>query len=288
MDGFGIQIANLNFRLLIDNDVDLFKRFHSDFLTSESPDYRIDLKLGPIPRLIIPKKGRLFSGIWDVYTCPEKYYLLLHKSRSKIFPRRLAVISKDLKDANFYIDSKKYFEKSVNNCYELTFPLLRFYLINILSSDNGIIIHGSGIIKGGKGYLFIGISQSGKTTIAKLFESEGAIILNDNNVVIRKSNKKFKLFGLNKDCNTRICSNKNIKLEAIFFISHSEKNYLNEINDFDVVAKIFSHTFLPLWERKMLKNPSKLISDIATKVPAFKLGFVPNKSVVKFIEEKVK
>lgn len=67
---------------------------------------------------------------------------------------------------------------TITEAHELTLDsLLRVVLSVVLIPRRGLLVHGAGVIRGGRGYLFPGVSGAGKTTLARL--SADATLLSD-------------------------------------------------------------------------------------------------------------
>src|SRR5581483_2511948 len=60
--------------------------------------------------------------------------------------------------------------------------------------NQALLVHASGVIRDGQGYVFFGPSGSGKTTVAHL--SRDATVLSDDLVIIRKWNDAFWVHGV--------------------------------------------------------------------------------------------
>ena len=54
----------------------------------------------------------------------------------------------------------------------LEYPLDELLVISLLGQGRGVEIHGCGVVDGSSGYLFVGQSGAGKTTIARLWQAE--------------------------------------------------------------------------------------------------------------------
>ncbi len=59
---------------------------------------------------------------------------------------------------------------------------------------DALLLHASGVIRKGRGYVFFGPSGSGKTTITRL--SQEHTILSDDIVVIRKQDDRWRVYGV--------------------------------------------------------------------------------------------
>src|SRR3989339_1429199 len=106
---------------------------------------------------------------------------------------------------------------------------LRLTYSSLLLKHNGFLLHASGVISKGKGYIFTGISGAGKTTVAEASKRCGAV-LSDEIVAVRKTGNVWKLFGtpfmgLMKGGG----KNKTAKAPTVFFLKQARENAVRTI-----------------------------------------------------------
>lgn len=70
---------------------------------------------------------------------------------------------------------------------------LRILYSILLASRGGILLHSAGLGRRGRGYVFFGPSESGKTTVVRL--SSGLPVLSDELVVLRRDRKGWAAYG---------------------------------------------------------------------------------------------
>ena len=68
-------------------------------------------------------------------------------------------------------------------------------MILLLSLGKGILLHACGIDDDGSGYLFLGNSTDGKSTMAKLWFENHAKVLNDDRIVVKEKDGEFWMYG---------------------------------------------------------------------------------------------
>ncbi len=68
----------------------------------------------------------------------------------------------------------------------LPYPLDGLILYFLTSLKGDIMIHGSGVICDGKGWVFTGKSGSGKTTMARIFDRSGDRVVHDDRLILVK------------------------------------------------------------------------------------------------------
>ncbi len=71
---------------------------------------------------------------------------------------------------------------------------LRVVYAWLVLEQSGLLLHAAGVISNGKGYVFFGHSESGKTATARL--SLDRTVLSDDLVIIKKRGERFWLYGV--------------------------------------------------------------------------------------------
>lgn len=118
---------------------------------------------------------------------------------------------------------------------------LRTLYSYLLIQNNGFLIHSAGAVINGKGYLFIGKSGSGKSTICKILQKSEVRcqkseikILTDELMPVRIMNGKAKIYPspfwgeLRQGRGDRV---EGIELEKIFFLKKSNVNKIEKITN---------------------------------------------------------
>lgn len=146
----------------------------------------------------------------------------------------------------------------------------------------GIICKACGIEKDGRGYLFMGRSGEGKSTMAKLWKGK-ANILEDDRIIVRKRGRDFWIYGAPWDRNLDILSPKGVKVEKIFFLKHGKENSLIPKKGEEALISFLIRCLPPPWMEEiecMIEFCSKIVESIS----CYELQFLPDSSVVEFLE----
>lgn len=105
------------------------------------------------------------------------------------------------------------------------FPTDQIFLGRALAFLNGALIHSVGVIHNGKGYLFVGHSDAGKSTMATMLQDRSTILCDDRNIV-RKIDNEYRLFGTWSHGDVPLVSGESAKLEAIFFLKQAPRDQI--------------------------------------------------------------
>ena len=165
-------------------------------------------------------------------------------------------------------------------------PTIELLMVHYLAAGKGIIIHGCGIKRGDRGIIFAGESGAGKTTMAKIWSRQtDAEILSDDRTIVRKKNGHFWMYGTPWHGEGKFGSPGSVKLDQVFFIKHGKKNLIKDRNSILSVTDFLKCSFPPLWDAEAMNYSMELFSDLIRSVPCRELSFMPDGSIIDFIDE---
>ncbi len=161
-------------------------------------------------------------------------------------------------------------------------------LMLFLSQRKGGLVHASAIDVDGQGYLFPGISGTGKSTLARQFIQTGAgRILNDDRVVVRKMDNQYHVFGTPWTGESGIAINANVPLEGIFFITHGAINQIKKISPQNALSRLVSTVLIPWYDSDIVAQMLEFFDDLITSIPMYELVCTPTPDVVDVIMDHV-
>lgn len=215
----------------------------------------------------IPKvKGNeiFATDIWKIYEFQDKYYLKISYLDSIYPPPRLGIFSKNFLRGNIYCQT------GFNE--PLYTPLDQIIMTNILS-EKGLLVHACGLGINKKGYLFMGRSGQGKTTIAMLAKKIGAKVLSDDRIIMRLLKDRVRIFGTPWHGDFMETENDSFILEKIFILEQGRKNKITSLGNLNGISEIIKHSFLPFWNRKAIDFSLSLSQKIVNKIEVNRLVF---------------
>jgi hypothetical protein len=162
------------------------------------------------------------------------------------------------------------------------YPLdgLMLYYLTVIHGD--IMIHASGVNNGGRGYIFSGISGKGKTTLARLWEEEGAKVIHDDRLILRNTGNGFKMY------NTPVYNDDEpleSPLSKIFLIEHGIENKLVTAKGASAVSLVMANCIQHNWGPDIIERLLGSVSLMCAKIPVVKLIFKPDRSIIEHILE---
>ncbi|MFC1857291.1 radical SAM protein [Thermodesulfobacteriota bacterium] len=170
---------------------------------------------------------------------------------------------------------------SKGNLHSLTLlPTDQILLARVLADREGCYLHSSGLILEGKGLLFVGHSDAGKSTIATMLKDK-AEILCDDRIIVRRWGKEFRLHGTWSHGDIPEVSPNSAPLKAILFLKQERENKLIILdNKRDIIHRLLACLIKPFvttdWWEKMLAIAERL----AHSVPCYNLNFDKTGKVV--------
>jgi len=164
----------------------------------------------------------------------------------------------------------------------MEYPLdgLILYYLSVVFGD--IMIHASGVNHAGRGYLFSGVSGKGKTTMAKLWDKQGAKIVHDDRLILRKGEKGYYMF------NTPVYDNDKpieSRLDRIFIIEHGTRNEIIPVRGAESISLIMANCIQHNWNPEIVAGLLDSVSQMSESIPVAKLFFRSDKSIIDFILE---
>ncbi len=201
-------------------------------------------------------------------------YLLYDQSQSGVIQQVLYVDSAGKQGTIHRLPDK------ANRFDVLKFPLGPILLYYLSVKNNAILIHASGVFDGNHGRLFTGFSGFGKSTMAGLWQAAGNQIINDDRLIVRKLGNRYWMH------NTPMPYQdvpKSAPLDAIHLIRHAPRHSLQRLTGAKAIANVMAFCIQNNFEASLIINNVTCVSDIASLVPIYQTGFLPEPSVVSYI-----
>lgn len=157
------------------------------------------------------------------------------------------------------------------------FRLLWMYFAQVLGQAGGCFLHGAAVGRKGSGYLFLGDSGAGKSTVAGLL-TEG-VILSDEGPILRANGKGHRLFPspfhqLGDGFPLEFLP-ASVPLRGLFFLAKGEETYVEEISGKEAFSLIISRHihFFPYLSGEARLLLFDLLFEITHTVPVRYLHF---------------
>ncbi len=259
----------------------------ADMAYFSAPDTNPDLNVGTSWRnLGSEEKGeKIFDsgGVWRLYRGEEVYRFHCLAPAFGDVPYKIASITRDFSRGEVCLH-RPFFENR-QSIYPLEYPLDELFILNLLSRGRGAEVHACGIVDvTGDGYLFVGQSGAGKTTMARLWEQEpGTTILSDDRIILRREKGRIWMYGTPWHGEAKMASAMKAPLKEIYFIRHGRKNSLKTEKGVRAAAHLFSCSFPVFYDPGGLEFTLDFFGEVSRDVPCSELDVVPDRDVLDFI-----
>jgi hypothetical protein len=171
--------------------------------------------------------------------------------------------------------------------YLFEHPLDQLALVNYLAQGRGALLHSCGLMCENLGWLFVGMSGAGKSTIAKIWQAAGAKILGDDRIILRRRDGLLRLYGTPWPGEVGISSPDSAPLQHIFFLEKSSRNFLRPLPPMEAVTRLVACSFPPLYNKDGMEFILDFFSQVIVDTPCHELGFVPEAGVIDFLRGAV-
>jgi MoaA/NifB/PqqE/SkfB family radical SAM enzyme len=167
------------------------------------------------------------------------------------------------------------------------FPSDQMFLARVLADREGCYLHSCGVDFRGKGLLFAGHSEAGKSTMADLLKNNSRILCDDR-IIIRRQPEGFRIYGTWSHGDVPDVSNSCAPLKAILFLEKAKENKLIELNHKrEITKRILSCLIKPFVTRDWWEKTLLLTDKLAENVPCYVLRFNKNGGVSGLLEKKL-
>jgi hypothetical protein len=152
-----------------------------------------------------------------------------------------------------------------------------------MAQGRGALLHSCGLIYDNQGWLCVGTSGAGKSTIGKIWLAAGEKILGDDRIVLRHRNGLPQIYGTPWHGDLGIASPDSAPLKNIFFLEKSSRHFIRPLPPLEAVTRLVACSFPPLYDKKGMEFILDFFSQVTLDTPCYELGFVPEAGVIDFL-----
>ena len=283
------QIAGITVRVAADFPITdkTFASKFAEFRVAGPGDDTISIRLvSALPALADLRLGKEVyrRRPWAIYRQHDSWvYLGLVSDDVHSEPNLVASLSDDHTQTTICRSGDTYRNGSLHSL--TTFSSDQLVLARVLADRQGCYLHASGIILDGKGLLFVGHSEAGKSTMMKMLRGQGEILCDDR-VIVRRWPEGFYIHGTWSHGELPDVSPAGAPLRAILFLEKARGNELVPITDKkERIGQVLSHVVKPLQTANWWEKTLDLAGKIAAEVPAYHLRFDKSVQVVDLLKQ---
>jgi hypothetical protein len=223
------------------------------------------------------------KGLWRLYRAAAGYSLVFRSPLLGPEPYQAASFSEDWRDGRVILRRATFAERLP--VYPLHYPLDELLMVHLLSRGLGIELHASGLeTADGRGFLFVGQSGAGKTTMSRLWRGlPGVNIFSDERIIVRADPLGVWMYGTPWHGDGYIAEPGRARLSRIFFLRHGPRNELRAVPATTAAARLFACGFTPFHDASGLDFSLRLLETVVRTCACDELTFVPSPDVVDFV-----
>jgi len=150
---------------------------------------------------------------------------------------------------------------------------------------DGLLLHSAGMVRSGNGYIFPGISGTGKSTIASL-ATDTEIVLSDEMVVVRKVRENYLVYSTPfYGTNGSTDLNSSAPLKAVFLPVKDDKVYVRETRHSQALTKLLASVLFFGQEPTLNQRLMDIGADVIAQIPFYEMHFRRDTSFWEHIDE---
>jgi hypothetical protein len=153
----------------------------------------------------------------------------------------------------------------------------------ILAQEKGFLVHAASAIRGGKAFLFSGVSGAGKTTISRLAPPDVKLLTDEISYVQREGDRYLA-------CGTpftgelgRVGVNQSAPLDALFLLEKGAENRVEPVNAAEGLRRLLRNILFFAEDPELVKLVFQSACEFVSLVPIHRLIFVPDQRVWEII-----
>ena len=242
---------------------------------------RLSVRCGALPRrngaaLVFDAR----PNRWRLYASDHRYVFEVFSTQPPHRRTHVALMSCDLRAGDVHVTPAR----PAWSLTRLMRPFGELLMVNLLGQGHGALMHALGVDDHGRGLLFVGASGAGKTTLSELYRAHGDVtVLSDERVIVTRRDGRFWLSGTPWPGGGFVVSPDTVPLREIFFLEHGPRNALLDDAPRALYGLLFQQMFLPFWNREALDFAMAFAGDLIRSLPAHRLSFVNDASVIEFL-----
>jgi len=231
---------------------------------------------------LLYKATREDQDFWSISRHQDGYKLTTYSQSNPGIIQQIAVIDADFKDWKIYTETITDPQSGEAGVCPLEYPMgpLLFYYLTV--KNEAIMIHASGINDDAVGRIFSGFSGVGKSTMAKIWESKGSQIINDDRLIIRKQGDNYYIHNTPM---VYVDTPKKVKLHTLYLPYHSPINKAEILSPAKAVSKLLAYCIIHGYKKEHLEHHLDFLAAISTKHTTTRLGVVPDQNIIEFIKK---
>lgn len=158
------------------------------------------------------------------------------------------------------------------------------------ANQGTVLFHASAVNYEGRGYMFLGKSGTGKSTHAGLWVKhiEGAVLMNDDNPVVRISDGIATVYGSPWSGKTACYRNVSSPLGGIVLLSQAPYNKIQRLEGLEAYVALMSSISGKRWDKGIADGLYQTENYLASHVPMWHLECLPDEEAAIVCQTTIK
>ena len=157
--------------------------------------------------------------------------------------------------------------------------VLRIVHTLILARQGGFLVHAASAIRGGRAFLFAGVSGAGKTTISRLAPSD-ATLLTDEVSYVRREGDEYRACGTPFAGElARLGENLSAPLHTLFLLEQGSENRIEPLAASEAIRLLLRNILFFADDAELVRLVFQSACEFVEGIPVRRLIFVPDERV---------
>ena len=161
--------------------------------------------------------------------------------------------------------------------------VLRIVHSLILARQGGFLVHSASAIRGGKAFLFAGVSGAGKTTISRLAPPDVTLLTDEISYLRRDGNRYLACGTPFAGELARVGENQSAPLGALFLLEKGSENRVEPVSAAECLQRLLRNILFFAEDPELVKLVFQSACEFVSLVPIRRLVFVPDQRVWEII-----
>jgi hypothetical protein len=161
--------------------------------------------------------------------------------------------------------------------------VLRIVHTLILAKQGGFLVHAASAVRGGRAFLFAGVSGAGKTTISRLAPPDATLLTDEISYVRRKGGEYWACGTPFTGELARVGENLSAPLQTLFLLEQGPENRIEPVAPSEAIRLLLRNILFFAEDAELVSLVFRSACEFVEKVPVRRLIFVPDERVWKMI-----
>jgi hypothetical protein len=251
-----------------------------------APDHsagRVSLRWEESKDALTPPGEMIYDpgAVWRMYRTPEAYYAAINYADHSPGASAAAVLR-----ANPAWNEVTMTERREGPGWRSLLDLAACELIlrtRILAAG-GLIFHACAVDDHGRGLTFVGHSQAGKSTQARLWsQAPDVIVMGDDRIAVRRHEGGAICYGTPWGGLAGLACNHQAPLAALLLLEQAPENDIQPLPASAAAPLLLARAFLPYWEEALMRQALTNLDAVLACVPVYRLRCRPESAIIPLV-----